>query len=1224
MLQELTTRLTEYALTKGLDKYKWRTIYENSRKDILSTLEKKDDDRGNIIAEAFNDQRINEFFDSLDIKVGFGFSGALRKKLYDIFSEFEINKHDKEYYIEEFIKDVMFKIKKDFPEIFRDLCFEKAVSETTKCQQELTDKILKSIADAKLKIYSIWQYDSLLRRSNQYNIDLDFFDYDEEGVDEKILAKIKDEERLYIKAACREEGLYYILRLLKNRIDISDNVFIVTDLASWIRLEGKLSGKILIPYFYSDETIPILTKNTVIHVIDKSVNKSNKDIIEIPNRTRQNLNYYLSKYINDYNTINRLMEMKISIFSILKRELFDGNFPKPEWVNDELKMLIPAILLGSWSDKAGDKEIIEFLSEKSFDEYINYLQRYTNATEPFIISYNDSPCKKYQVADLQQAWYYASEIIDNMDLIAFEFALEEVVSDVNSKIENGLLTVECGTYSTILKKGLVKSLIYMNLYSAKYPNLGSKASKFVSKILENADWNNIAELLPELVEAAPNTFIAAVENAMNHQDSSFWNLFKAQGKALFEYVNYPQLLFALEKGLFIDEIRISSIKVLEYLCSANIESKMINSPIHSLSNLFCAFFDEPNIGKENRRKLLSAFIKKDSDNAWLLIKNILPKNWQEYYDYLSKPVYLACEKNNTQLSSQDITSIYKVYYKLAFECAGSDLAKWCDLYSNANFFAYGLKQEAFDGVKSIIKDITIPDDLKYKFANTVRKLIYDCRYFNKRYIKDQDVNDLEYSIYDNIAYADYRYKYLYAFESEYKPLKPERYEEKNYTRNWEKRQKEREQEQVRIMKELKSKSDNELLSFLGLLKDDCSIGTSLAISLDMVIDLDVCNTLYNSNKKEILRLYFSTIFNESGIVFAFNQMNTIFSDYSVDFKYIILKSVRLNIQFVTFVEKQSQELQNYYWRNISPFVMSDDYNFNKYCFDKLLQNDNVNAAWSLTKYNDYKLDDYLLFLQALIDFLSNGYEFYGSNYDIVSVFEKIYKLPVDDEQNEKLIAHYEMTFSHVFRNDNRGIKPKFLYNQLAMNPETSAWLIKLSYYQDNCAEISVLTNEEIKIAENAGLILSNIKFCPCVNDVGNYYADRLRSWIEVFLAITKENNQSRIGMRLLGEFLAHFPKDRYTTWLPQEICQSIEENKFFQGERNDLLLRGFCIECYNMVGTQWINAGRENIPLITEYNSYAQAVELEYPFCAEIFRSIARDFERESQARREKAVYECY
>ena len=158
MLTKVITRIAEYAFTKELDKYNWQTIYENSRNDILSALEKQDDDRGKLIAKAFEDKRIKEYFCSLNIKVGYGFSEALRKKLYDILSVFAINEDDKKYYIGEFIKDVNYHLKELFPDVSRDLFFEKAVFEAMKCQQELTDKILKQFADTKLKIYNIWQW----------------------------------------------------------------------------------------------------------------------------------------------------------------------------------------------------------------------------------------------------------------------------------------------------------------------------------------------------------------------------------------------------------------------------------------------------------------------------------------------------------------------------------------------------------------------------------------------------------------------------------------------------------------------------------------------------------------------------------------------------------------------------------------------------------------------------------------------------------------------------------------------------------------------------------------------------------------------------------------------------------------------------------------------------------------------------------------------------------
>lgn len=90
----------------------------------------------------------------------------------------------------------------------------------------------------------------------------------------------------------------------------------------------------------------------------------------------------------------------------------------------------------------------------------------------------------------------------------------------------------------------------------------------------------------------------------------------------------------------------------------------------------------------------------------------------------------------------------------------------------------------------------------------------------------------------------------------------------------------------------------------------------------------------------------------------------------------------------------------------------------------------------------------------------------------------------------------------------------------------------------------------------------------------------------------------------------------------KEICKFIEENRIYGGKNNISLSRGFCLECYNSVGARSIDAGRENIPLIAEYISYAKEAELNYPFTAEIFRRIANDFKHESQERRERAVHE--
>lgn len=1218
MILDEVAGLVKYAGKRVLKQYQWKIVFEKSRDNIFSILDDCQNDE-NYIRKIFGNKDFDNIIDTLDRDCGYGFIQVIKEKLENESAKLGVSKDIAEHYIAEFIKDVQCNLRGQFPDYYRDIVLEKSI-------QELHDGInsiheeMQELAEGATEIYSIWQYDALLKRSNTYGIDIDFFDYNEEELDKNILEQLNSKNILYIKAHCREEGLYYILCLLKKHPQYNDDVFIVTNLKSWNSLEGKLSGKILIPFFYAENIVPV-NQNTTVYIVDKSIPLRNKEVIDIPNRTKSNLNNILSKYIKDSNEVHRLLTRNIYIFPILKRELFEGSFSKPKWVCEDLKMLVPALLLSNWTDKEGDREIVELISGKNFDKYILELKKVTNTEDPFIVKFKGDIGIKFYVADLYQAWNYVADYINENNLNDFKEILDIVIPEKTSKIENGMRQVEIGRYSETLKNGLIKTLIFINLYSCDTQALQGKAEQFVNAVFEDANWDDIAELLPDLIEAAPSAFVSAVEFSLQNKNNTFMSLFKSKGAIPFEYANYTYLLFALEKGLFINCIKFECIRILEDLCKINIEGNIVNSPINTLSNLFCAFYDETDLGNERRANLLRYFANKDPENAWIVLKNILPKNRPAFYNYLSKPVYLGCNKKHTTQSEADTISLYKEYYKIAFLCASKDLSKWCDLYSDCIFIAYGFKAQGFADVQGLIQDKTISDEIKYKFSNTVRRFIYDCRYFNRRYVKEADVAELEEKIYNNIVYTNDNYRFLYAFENEYKPLNPGVYDERKYIKDWEKSQKVRENEELKIFEAIIAQSYDRLLCFLKLLHDEWFIGRSLAICVNYTIKPEICLALYTDNKNNILLQYFREVFYKKGTVAAFQQLDSSFRNYELKFKYILLQSLNIDQEFIDFLEKQSEEVKKYYWKHIRPVFKKDDYKFNKYYLDKLLMYGNINAAWDLAKYNDYQLEDYLYLLQSLLEFSQGEEKFEGSEYDIVSIFEKIYKMPVSNLETQNRIAYYEITFCKVFRFDNREIKPKFIYNQLALNPDISANLIKLSYKQDN-GEEQVLSEEEAKIAENAWRVLFDISFCPCVDDKGIYYTDQIADWLAEFLKITKNNNQSEIGMHFLGRFLAHFPKGLYETWLPKEICQFIEDSRIYNNKINSDLTSGFVSECYYNVGPHIINEGKENIPLIVEYTSYAKATELNYPCIAGVFRNIASKFEQESRDRRECAIHE--
>ena len=71
-----------------------------------------------------------------------------------------------------------------------------------------------------------------------YKLDLDFFDYDNKEIDEELIDQLKNSEVIQIQFSSKEEGLYYILRLLKfNFPEKVKDVLVVRDEADWRRLK---------------------------------------------------------------------------------------------------------------------------------------------------------------------------------------------------------------------------------------------------------------------------------------------------------------------------------------------------------------------------------------------------------------------------------------------------------------------------------------------------------------------------------------------------------------------------------------------------------------------------------------------------------------------------------------------------------------------------------------------------------------------------------------------------------------------------------------------------------------------------------------------------------------------------------------------------------------------------------------------------------------------------
>lgn len=1220
MLTENVFPLVVSVFKRTINSYKWQEMFQNSAKVILLCEHDNGSELFDELDILFSEDNIKKLANVTKSKNGFNIIEFIKENLIKFFNDYDADKKDIKNAIKVFIDEFKANLRSDYPEIYEQVLLNDIAKDIDNIQDNtcITANVMQEMHNVENFVLKIpFIQENWLRNNSKYRIDLDFFDYGENDIDKKIIDTINKQDSVYLKFKTKEEGLYYTLRLLKDKIENTDDVYVVLDNGDWNKLINKCKNKILIPYFYSNDIIPI-SGNKTIYILSDEDNIINKTVIEIPNRIRNNLYEKLNKYVKNSDETNRLINKTNGIFPALKRELLTGTFNKPEWIASNYSLLLPALLLSSWSEHKNDRKILEKLSGKSYNEYINDLQYCINSKDPFIISYVKYTGKEYRVTELFTAWYHLINYINADYLDILKKIIDEVFSDKNNELIGKVRQVDSGVYSLALKKGILKSLILMNILGnnnfIKEQSLSKIASNYVKEVLNivtvKEKINDYAEFFPYLIEAAPSVFISWVENEIEKRDSVVWQLFVNADNSIYGNNSYIYLINALEKALFLNDFVVRSINILEILASYPLKSKIVNSPIHTLKRVFCAWNNEIALSIEEKIKLLELYVKKDYFN-WNILKDILPSFMGGVYDTLNKPLYLSYGIANQINNPNNIKNTYKKYFELAFEFAGKDLNKWATFFDDGMFLVYGYKDIVIKKIKDILKN-DIDDEKKYEFSNAIRKFIYRYRYIPNKFIKTGDVDDIEKLIFDEIKYNNYLYNYLYAFEKgAYHPLNPIPYtDEKDFMAN----QKKREGEQIEILKLIYSNGHNALFEFIKMFKsDDFYIGIIIFKS-NLSINYKLLDFLYNKGKHEIFKGYINAIKEELGSNYIFKNLYTCIQNKSIEYRMLVLFAFNMDKDLFKFVQLLPKSEQDYYWQKTQIYPNDVNKELSIECVIQLLEHNNLDNLYYWFENNQFKVEIYIEYLIKLLQNQSKFLPAGNIDYKISKIFEKIYKYDIMDKNLLIKIVQLEQIFVKIFDCRYGKVKPKYLYNELTYNPKMSAALLKNLYKSKNDVNENIIKDKE-NLAKIAWNVFYYVKFCPCLNDDKTIKLEEIQKWCSDFLSETKNNGQEEIGLQYLGQFLAHAPKN-LDYWPNREICYLLDYYK--SGEID----KGFILEIHNSRAVHIVDAGQNEIDLANKYKDYAEKCKLEYPHTASLLKQISNYYYEEAKLNRERAEHE--
>ena len=297
--------------------------------------------------------------------------------------------------------------------------------------------------------------------------------------------------------------------------------------------------------------------------------------------------------------------------------------------------LVAALLAGAWDEGVdGDRIMLERLAGEKYETI--------SAELASLVGTLDQPLRKagsvWKVASPRDAWFRLSQQISSTDVERFEAVAHDVLASRDPRFdmdpdERWLANIKGvrPQYSEYLRRGLGETLILFALfgkYARSVADAGPRIDRIVQRLLDKADrerWWSLSRDFQLLAEAAPETFLAMIENGLDG-DAPVTILFGEDGGP-FGGEHVSNLLWALESLAWSPQYLGRVCGVIARLAARDPGGRYSNRPANSLRSIFLLWLPQTYAPLDARFRVVDRLRRTESDVAWKLMVGILPAGY---------------------------------------------------------------------------------------------------------------------------------------------------------------------------------------------------------------------------------------------------------------------------------------------------------------------------------------------------------------------------------------------------------------------------------------------------------------------------------------------------------------------------------------------------------------------------------------------------------------------
>jgi hypothetical protein len=313
---------------------------------------------------------------------------------------------------------------------------------------------------------------------------------------------------------------------------------------------------------------------------------------------------------------------------------------RPAWSRDPAaaKLLLPLLLLGRWNHAhPGDRVAVASLAGTSYEEVEAALLRMEVMGDP--------PARRvgstWRAVSIEELWDALAPLLTEDVLRRYlELAvpiLVQVAPTGGLGFEARMLASIEGdrtTYSDLLRQGVAEALAFLGTFGAGAPasspqSAADIAQRVVRQVMEQATGQlpvaaSVAPLLPDLVEAAPDAVLRAIDADLRGSAPTLVGLFQDSRDDWFSSSPHTGLLWALERLGWSPTYLAGAVLQLARLARLDPGGRLTNRPAASLTDFFRGWHPTTNATLEVRLDALDMVRRAEPSVAWQLLTSLLP------------------------------------------------------------------------------------------------------------------------------------------------------------------------------------------------------------------------------------------------------------------------------------------------------------------------------------------------------------------------------------------------------------------------------------------------------------------------------------------------------------------------------------------------------------------------------------------------------------------------